>query len=165
MNTSMLLISAALAVGCATPTVGYRIATVPAAGQSPAHLAADADACEQVARPGQPGRERTYTACMIVRGYTTYVRLHGIPLEVTQTRAHEMGNVDRDLTACSEAGEEAGRWDRLTTAQKVGVAIGYGGGLLGAAGASLRVEAMEAAMAACLQERGYTLQRWVPAGR
>jgi hypothetical protein len=106
---SILVATGLVLSGCASP-VSVGIPAYPSSGQ----LEADTRACEQDAAGGdQFGTRRVYMACMIARGYRTYVSVatywHMAEVTVTAAQGQPQNQVLLDLEACAmDAGAVAG---------------------------------------------------------
>jgi len=150
---------ALLAAGCAAPLSGG-IPAFPAAGQ----LEADTQACEQSAT-GRAEFERRadYMACMISRGYRTYVSVAtywtlaemSVSSAATGKRAQaqqSQSQVLADLQLCAtDAGAVAGARP-LEFAQ----AVDWVNAKVLGRGERVRDASLTGAVSACLVKRGYT---------
>jgi hypothetical protein len=151
--------SAALAAGCATPLAGG-IPAYPAAGQ----LETDTQACEQSAT-GRAEFERRadYMACMISRGYRTYVSAAtywtlaelSVASASTGKRAQaqqSQSQVLLDLQTCAhDAGAVAG-----ARPLEVAEAVDWVSQKVLGRGERVRDANLTGAVSACLVKRGYS---------
>lgn len=79
---------AATHISCASPTIAFRIPTRTLAGAEA--RAEDLAACERAAAPGSAHRDQRYAACMIARGYVSWV-----DVEIWRPVPTGGGNIDR----------------------------------------------------------------------
>ena len=137
--------------GCASP-VSVGIPAYPSGGQ----LEADTRACEQDAAGGEQfGTRRVYMACMIARGYRTYVSIatywHMAELTVTAARGRSQNQVLRDLEACAtDTGAVAG-----ARPLELAEAVDWVTVRLLRRGEQVRDGTLFAPFAECLTKRGY----------
>ena len=140
--------------GCASP-VSVGIPAYPSGGQ----LEADTRGCEQAAAGGdQFGTRRVYMACMIARGYRTYVSVatywHMAELTVTAAQGHSQNQVLLDLEACAtDAGAVAGG-----RPLELAEAVDWVNVKLLRRGEQVRDGSLFAPFAECLTKRGYRAQ-------
>jgi hypothetical protein len=137
--------------GCASP-VSVGIPAYPSGGQ----LEVDSRACEQDAAGGdQFQTRRVYMACMIARGYRTYVSVatywHMAELTVTATQEQPQSQVLLDLEVCAiDAGAVAG-----ARPLELAEAVDWVNGRLLRRGEQVRDGSLFAPFAECLTKRGY----------
>jgi hypothetical protein len=147
----VLVVTGLLLGGCASP-VSVGIPAYPSGGE----LEADARACEQSAgRGSQFGTRRVYMACMIARGYRTYVSVatywHMAELTVTVTPPQPQSQVLLDLEACAaDAGAVAG-----ARPFELAEAVDWVNVKLLGRGEQVRDGSLSALVAECLTKRGY----------
>lgn len=142
-----------LAAGCSSPLAG-RIPAYPSAGK----LEADVQACEQAATGRAEFARRTeYMACMIARGYRTYVSAatywRMAEVTVAAKRGQPQRQVLTDLQGCAtSSGAVAG-----ARPLEVADAIDWVNARLGRDGQA-RDGALVGLFAECLSQRGYAAQ-------
>lgn len=143
-----------LVAGCASPLSGG-IPAYPGAGK----LEADVQACEQAATDRAEFARRTaYMACMIARGYRTYVSAatywRMAELTVAAKRGQPQSQVLTDLQGCATSSGAVAGARPLEVADAVDWVNAR---LLGRDGQA-RDGALVGLFAECLTQRGYTAQ-------
>jgi hypothetical protein len=150
----IVVLSGGLAAGCASHLSGG-IPAYPSAGK----LEADVQTCEQAATDRAEFARRTdYMACMIARGYRTYVSAatywRMAELTVTAKRGQPQSQVVIDLQACAtDAGAVAG-----ARPLEVASAVDWVNVQLLGRGEQVRDGALADLVAGCLTKRGYAAQ-------
>jgi len=103
----------------------------------------DENVCVAAAAAATAERAWTYISCMVAKGHSVGVAFHvrGVPtyLGVTQTRAHDPLVIAAELEECRRLGYAAGRAEGGTR--------------------EVIVDRMETTFRACLDPRGYVVQR------
>ena len=160
-----------LATACSS--VASRVPTVPGGASQ------DITMCEREAAAVEGGEKRSaekkmvYAACMIARGYETYVavplRLEGkritplgfggVPLMVRATRTQSSDTVARDLNSCVDQTLDVLRPEVMA---KAGALRGTGAAGFEASGLPARVSST---FSRCLEPRYYRARRWEPPKR
>lgn len=156
-----LIVVPLLFAGCATFLSGG-IPSYLGPGQSESLLDRDARACEKTAT-GEANalNRRTYMACMIARGYRTYITVgrHGaaagvIQLTVLEQNGQPQEQVLRDFADCGQKSDGAQVGESALMSGLFGGSSGLVTGPLIAAGLE--------PFAACLRDRGYVVAKWEP---
>jgi len=149
----LVMIFGMLLVGCAAPSIGHKVPTIPVARPG------DTDACEAAARPGVEDRDLVYAGCMLSRGYRVSIPLGegpggGLPAAYVNVEATRpvAGDASDALVECRRAAQAT----VSGTARAVNVWLGS----LGAATNS--TPKMERVFEECIGPRGYTSSRWQP---
>jgi hypothetical protein len=154
-------------------SVASRVPTVPIGA------AQDTKTCEQDAvstgGPQKRSEEKriTYAACMIARGYESYVAIPlrlegkritpigygGVPMMVRATTPHASDTVVGDLRSCVEQTLAVLRPEVMAKADEL-----RGGGAAGFEASGLPMK-VSSAFGACLEPRQYQTRRWEPPPR
>lgn len=138
IGISLLLATVA---GCASAGLPVSYPSRPPSGMTLAQANQDERACVDVASRARVERAWAYVGCMVSKGHTVPLRFHasGVTyLAVTQTRPHEGPAAASELEEC----------------RKAGYAAAHGGG-----SAEAKAERIERAFRACVEPRGYAVQR------
>jgi hypothetical protein len=150
-----LVLMALVQAGCAFSSVSVGIPAYRSGGQ----LEADVQACEQDATGSDEfERRRAYMACMIVRGYRTYVSVatywHMAELTVGAARGRTRNEVLQDLSSCAtDAGGVAG-----ARPLELAEAVDWVSVTLLRLRERVRDGSLFPPVAQCLRSRGYTAE-------
>ena len=145
---------------CLTPDVGFRIPTRALLGQTQTRAATDAATCEAEALAGAEVRELRYAACMIARGYASFVDVPpggsgygrlSAKYEVSHAAPGAGEAVLRELSGCAD---EAVRVARDATCARILAAA------TGMVGAGPLHAALDRTFRACLEAKRYALAPW-----
>jgi hypothetical protein len=122
------------------------------------HTAGDIDRDERACAAQTASDRRrslTYAACMIARGYTTYVEVDRIGMYVRALKKQPGPTVVSDVKICNPGGEgQTAGWIAGNIAMQL--ALGPGTSSVSKA----QADAMETSFTGCIVPRGYAVERW-----
>lgn len=133
-----------LCAGCASATLSQRYPARPPAGMTATQAEQDERACVATAGRATVERAWAYIGCMVSKehivGVAFQVRAEATYFDVTQTRPHDPLVIASELNDCRRFAYAAGRSEGGPTREGM-------------------VERMETAFRACVDPRGYVVQR------
>ena len=147
-----LLVCVLLGVGC-----GHTVPMIPAKpnGHTAGDIERDERACA-AQTASDKRRSLTYAACMIARGYTTYVEVDRIGMYVRALKRQRGPTVVSDLKICNPGGEgQTAGWIAGNIAMQLAIGVGV------SSMSKQEADAMEASFSGCIVPRGYAAERWV----
>lgn len=140
----MVLTLVFLCTGCAAAALPQRYPSRPPAGMIAAQAEQDERACVATAARATVERAWAYIGCMVSKGHTVgvafHVRVEATYFDVTQTQPHDPPIIASELEECRKSAYAAGRSEGGQTREAM-------------------VDRMESAFRACLDPRGYVVQR------
>lgn len=142
-----------LLTGCAFSSAG--VAVKPLRAQGTKQVASDSEACERWART-QEKAARSYSACMMSRGYAATVELEAYIVDMTGPAGGDPATMAADISRCLEVA----RQKRGDAGHGGAIGVGILGGAMAAA--AYRGSLLEEPFVGCMAPLGYTVKRWQP---
>jgi hypothetical protein len=139
--------------GCAFSS--SRVAVKPMKAQDSKQLASDSEACEGWART-QEQAARSYSACMMSRGYAATVELEAYIVDMTGPSGADPATMVMQIRQCFDLA----RQKRGDAGHAAAVGVSLLGGTMAAA--AYRGSLLEEPFGACMVPLGYTVKQWVP---